>query len=307
MENYYEILGIEENSTQEQIKKQYRKLSKEFHPDVNPSGAEKFKKIAEAYETLSDEQKRKQYDFKRKNPFGGGGHPFDDILSSFFGGQNPFEQRRQPQAPSKVIKIKITPIESFLGSEKNIKFTRNTGCQTCKGSGGDQQRCGGCNGVGFKIKTFGTGFMVQQVQVACETCGGRGHTLIHRCMLCGGSGVETKQEEVRVKLPVGIDNGQFLKLQGYGDFNSGVMGDLVLQIEVEPTDGFEKMDNDLIYTLFLNLDGLKDGSYNIPHPHGNLNVKAPKVFDTSVPLRLKGKGYNGGDMYVKMHVKFERD
>ena len=106
---------------------------------------------------------------------------------------------------------------------------------------------------------------------------------------------------------MGIDNGQYMKLENYGDFVNGVYGDLVIQVEVEPKDGYEKMNNDLIYNLFLNLDEAKSDSFRIPHPSGDLNTQAPKIFDSSKPLRLKGKGYNGGDMYVKLNVKFERN
>jgi molecular chaperone DnaJ len=313
MKNYYEILGIEENASQDEIKKRYRQLSKEFHPDINPDGAERFKEIAEAYEHLGDEQKRQQYNNQKNNPFAGAGGGFEDLFSQMFGGGNPFGgggnpfQQRRPAAPSKIVKLKITPVESFLGVEKNINYIKETHCGNCNGSGGDQQVCNGCGGAGSKIKTFGTGFMVQQVRVGCETCGGKGYTLIHRCVLCGGKGTKSTPQEVKIKLPVGADDGQYLKLQGYGDFSNGVYGDIVVQIEIEPRDGFEKMNNDLIYNLFLNLDEIKNSTYRIPHPNGDLNTQAPKTFDTSKPLRLKGKGYNGGDMYVKINVRFERN
>lgn len=304
MKNYYEILEIEENAGQDEIKKQYRKLSKEYHPDVNPSGTDKFKEIAEAYEYLGDPQKRQQYDTQRKNPMGGSS--FEDIFSQMFGGQNPFQQRRPTAAP-KIIKLKVSPIESYLGSEKTITYIKNNHCQTCNGSGGDQKQCNGCNGVGYKVKQFGTGYMVQQVRTTCDSCGGKGYTLVHRCYGCDGKGIKTTTQEVNIKLPIGIDNGQYMKLEGYGDFINGVYGDLVVQVEVEPKDGFEKIDNDLIYNFYLSLDDLNLETYKIPHPDGDLNTKAPKIFDTSKPLRLRGKGYNStGDMYVKLHVKFER-
>lgn len=305
MKNYYNILGIEESSTSEDIKKQYRKLSKEFHPDVNPDGEEKFKDIAEAFEVLSDTNKRAQYDKQRKNPYGG--TQFEDIFSQMFGGQNPFQQRRQPTAPAKIVKVNISPIESYLGSEKKITYFKESQCQGCNGSGGEQQKCGGCGGSGYIVKQFGTGFMVQQIRTACDICSGRGYTLIHKCYFCSGSGKKSETQEINIKLPVGIDNGQYMKLENYGDFVNGVYGDLVIQVEVEPKDGYEKMNNDLIYNLFLNLDEAKSDSFRIPHPSGDLNTQAPKIFDSSKPLRLKGKGYNGGDMYVKLNVKFERN
>jgi len=310
MKNYYEILGIEENSTQEQIKKQYRVLSKQYHPDVNPEGGERFKEIAEAYEVLSNPQKRSNYDAQKNNPMGG--EDFGDIFSRVFGGMNPFggdffQQRRQPGAPPKIVKLEISPIESFLGADKKIFYFKENQCQGCLGGGGEQQHCKTCGGSGSVIKTYGTGFMVQQIRTACGSCGGRGFTLINKCYQCQGKGTKTTSQEIQVKLPVGIDSGQFIKLQSYGDFNNGVYGDLVIQIEVTPQDDFEKINNDLVYTLYLDQYSIMMDNFKIPHPNGELNLKAPKKFDTSVPLRLKGKGYNGGDMFVKLHVRFEKN
>jgi molecular chaperone DnaJ len=304
MKDYYKILGVEENASDEDIKKEYRKLSRKYHPDVNPEGEEKFKEIAEAYEHLGTPQKRAEYNNKKNNPFQGGN--FDNIFNSFFN-QNPFGQRQQRKsAPDKVIKVQITPIESYLGSEKNIIYLKNNPCNTCKGSGGERQTCASCNGAGQKVKTFGTGFMVQQILSPCETCGGRGFTLVHRCFYCDGRGVKSESNEIKINLPQGVDDGQFLKLENLGDFNNGQFGDLVIQIQMTPNE-FEKLNNDLIYNLSLDYDSLCNESYVVPHPDGELKVSAPKIFDTSKPLRIRGKGFGGGDFYIKLHVKFERE
>jgi molecular chaperone DnaJ len=305
MKDYYKILEVEEKATDEDIKKSYRSLSKKYHPDVNPDGSEKFKEIAEAYEVLGDKTKRVQYDNSKNNPYNG--TQFENIFSQMFAGNNPnFRQHRRKSAPDKIIKVQITPIESYLGQEKTIQYFKDNHCNICNGSGGEQQGCNTCGGSGFQIKTFGTGFMVQQVRTACQTCGGRGYTLIHKCYSCEGRGVKSATHEIRIKIPVGIDNGQYVKLGDLGDFRNGEYGDLVIQIELISNDGFEKIDNDLIYNLFLNLDEIQKDKYVVPHPDGDLSVNAPKVFDTSKPLRLRGKGYNGGEMYVKLNVKFER-
>lgn len=304
MKDYYKILEVEENVSEDELKKSYRNLSKKYHPDVNPDGAEKFKEINEAYETLSDSTKRQNYDYKRKNPQQGGS--FEDILSSMFGGNNPFAGQARKSVPDKVIRLQITPIESFIGSEKEIQYMRNVGCNSCKGTGGSQSVCSGCGGQGFHIKSFGTGFMVQQIRTICPTCHGQGRVITERCYLCGGKGTSQVVNNLRIKLPHGIDTGQFLKLQNLGDFKNEEIGDLILQIEVVSKDGYEKIKNDLVYSLFLDLDKITDDKYIIPHPHGDLSVEAPKIFDTSKPLRLRGKGYNGGDMYVKLHVRFQR-
>ena len=311
MNNYYETLGVSKDASQDEIKKAYRKLSKQYHPDVNPEGAEKFKEIATAYDNIGDENKRAQYDNKLNNPFanmgGGNGMSYEDLINQMFGNQsqNPFSSR-QKTAPDKIIKVQITPIESYHGVEKTIRYMKDNHCDVCNGNGGEQQNCSTCGGAGFQIKTYGTGYMVQQIRTACQSCGGKGYTLVHRCYSCDGRGVKPNTHEVKVKLPVGVDNGQYLKLASLGDFRNGQYGDLIVQMEMVNKDGFEKINNDLIYNLFLNLNEIQEDKFFIPHPDGELTIGALPVFDSSKPLRLKGKGYPGGDMYVKLNVKFNR-
>jgi molecular chaperone DnaJ len=303
MKDYYKILEVEENASDDDIKKSYRSLSKKYHPDVNPEGAEKFKEIAEAYDFLSDKTKRAQYNSSKNNPYSN--TPFQDIFNSMFtGGQQ--QSRMRKSAPDKIIKLQITPIESYKGVEKTLYYVRDIGCNICGGNGGDQQLCTTCNGSGYQVKSFGTGFMMQQIRTACQSCGGKGYTLAHRCYSCDGRGTKPNSNEVRINIPIGIDSGQFLKLQNLGDYRNGEFGDLVVQVEVINKDGYEKFNNDLIYNLTLNLEEIQQDRFLIPHPDGDLNMAAPKIFDTAKPLRLKGKGFNGGDMYVKLNVRFER-
>ena len=148
--------------------------------------------------------------------------------------------------------------------------------------------------------------MVQQIRTTCSSCGGKGQVIINKCHHCSGKGTKTQSQEIRINIPHAADDGQFLKLQNLGDFSNGEYGDLVIQIEMVSKDGYEKINNDLIYNQYLNLDEVQQDKFNIPHPDGDLIMSSPKLFDSSRPLRLKGKGYNGGDMYVKLHVKFER-
>ena len=222
-----------------------------------------------------------------------------------FGGGG-FQQPKRKNAPDKIVKVQISPIESYKGEEKIIQYMKDTHCNVCSGSGGEQQVCTSCNGQGFFIKSFGTAFMSQQVRSACPTCGGRGYTLVHRCYGCDGRGTKQNAADLRIMIPKGVDSGQYLKVERAGDFKNGEYGDLVIQIELVPKDGFEKFNNDLIYNLFFNLEDLKKDKYNIPHPDGELRIDSPKIFDSSKPLRLRGKGYNGGDMYLKLNVKFEK-
>lgn len=306
MKDYYKILEVEEKMSEEEIKKSYRTLSKRYHPDVNPDGTEKFKEIAEAYEVLGNKDKRAQYDATKNNPYGG--TQFEDIFSQMFGGGVPpgFRQQRRKAAPDKVIKVQITPLESFKGNEKTIQYMKDNHCAVCSGSGGEQQKCNTCAGSGFQIKTFGTGFMTQQIRTACQTCGGNGYTLVHRCYNCDGRGIKSSLNDIKIQLPIGVDNGEYIKVQDAGDFRNGEYGDLIIQVELIGKDGYEKIGNDLIYNLCLNLEEIQQDKYTIPHPDGELNMVSPKIFDTSKPLRLKGKGYKGGDMYVKLQAKFER-
>jgi molecular chaperone DnaJ len=302
MKDYYKILEVEEKATDEEIKKSYRNLSKKYHPDLNPDGSEKFKEINEAYEILGNKEKRGEYDNKKNNPFADS--PFE-IFNSMFGGSG-FPPQRRKNVPDKIIKVEISPIESYNGIQKTISYFKDIKCHVCDGSGGDQQQCHTCKGMGFQIRSFGTGFMVQQIRTACPTCGGRGYTLIHKCYYCDGRGVKQSTNEVTINIPRGSDSGQFFKVQNAGDFRNSETGDLIIQIELIPKDGYEKINNDLIYNLDLNYQELQNDKYTIPHPDGELIITAPKLFDSSKPLRLRGKGFPNGDMYVKLNVKFER-
>ena len=305
MKDYYKILEVEEKASADEIKKSYRTLSKKYHPDVNPDGIEKFKGIAEAYEVLSNPEKKAKYDSSKSNPFQG--TAYEDMFSQMFNNVgSPFKQQRRKNAPDKIVKVIITPVESYLGVEKDIHYIKENHCNICSGTGGEQQQCTTCKGQGFEVKTYGTGFMTQQIRTNCNTCGGKGYTLVHKCYNCGGNGTKSVANSIKIKLPVGIDSGQYLKLENAGDFKYGDYGDLVIQIEVMSKDGFEKLNNDLIYNLYLNLEEVQKDKFLIPHPNGDLSMDSPRLFDTSRPLRLKGKGYNGGDMYVKLNVKFEK-
>ena len=305
MKDYYKILEVEEKASVDEIKKSYRTLSKKYHPDVNPEGAEQFKGIAEAYDVLSNPDKKAKYDSSKSNPFQG--TAYEDMFSQMFNNVgSPFRQQRRKNAPDKIVKLVITPVESYLGTEKDIHYIKENHCDICNGTGGEQQQCTTCKGQGFEVKTYGTGFMSQQIRTNCNTCGGKGYTLVHKCYNCGGNGTKSVANSIKIKLPIGIDSGQYLKLENAGDFKHGDYGDLVIQIEVISKDGFEKLNNDLIYNLFLNLEEVQKDKFIVPHPNGDLSMGSPRLFDTSRPLRLKGKGYNGGDMYVKLNVKFEK-
>ncbi|MDB0072812.1 DnaJ domain-containing protein [bacterium] len=302
MNNFYNTLGVNENATKEEIKKAYRKLAVEHHPDKG--GDENvFKGINEAYGTLSDDNKRAQYNNRHNNPFGGGGghDPFGDFFSRFN------QRRKKPTAPETIVSVDVGAVESYLGSEKVITYNRKNQCGTCSGSGGDKIRCGVCNGDGFRTIKVGSGLFTQVVRQACHACNGEGHTFKSRCGSCNGSATNTKTETIKIKVPVGIDNGQFLRLQGKGDYFKGLYGNLVIKVNLRPENGFEKNGDNLIYDAVFSKNDLSKSTYSVPHPTGELLVTMPKIFDTLKPLRVKSKGYNGGDLYVNLVVRFERN
>lgn len=308
-ENFYTILGVEENATQDDIKKAYREKSKLHHPDKGGS-EETFKKINEAYSTLSDDQKRAQYN-NRKNGsfFGFDNNNMSDIFDQMFnfGGRN---NQRPSGVPDKIVELEITPIESFLGSDKTIQFVRKEKCNNCQGKGGDRVTCKGCNGQGFFAKTVNNGFFQQVFRSVCNFCNGNGYTLTNKCSICSGSATQNISENLTIKIPHGIDEGQFLKVHGKGDFSNGSYGNLLLKIKMVNDTDFEKINNDLIYNINFTLKDLEKEDFVIPHPDGEINIKFPTEFDTSKPLRVKGKGYKlqpFGDLYIKMNVKYRRD
>jgi len=308
MDNLYQILGVNENATQDEIKKSYRKLALEHHPDKGGS-EEEFKKISTAYDVLGNEQKRKDYDNQKNNPFGnfgngGGFNPFED----FFGG-NPFFQQRKRTAPDKIINLNVGVIDSYLSSDVRVNYTRNVECNTCNGKGGTKKTCDHCRGEGYFTIKNGTGLFVQVIRQICGSCKGDGFTYLNTCSTCNGQTSTPSMESINIKLPHGVDDGQFFKLQGKGDYVKGVYGDLVIKVVMSPQNNFEKLNNDLVYNIYFDLNDLTKNDFIVPHPDGNMSIKFPEEFDTSKPLRVKQKGFklNGlGDLFIKMNVKFTR-
>ena len=197
MKDYYKILGVNKKSTKDEIKKSYRKLSKKYHPDVNPDGDEKFKEISEAYDVLSDDNKKSQYD--NPNPFNGrGGNGFNPF--SEFMGQFRSQQQRRRKGPDKKINMVITPIDSFNGVSKDITYQINYTCKPCAGSGGKKNVCQTCEGSGNIRRKVGSGFFTQVMDTPCHECQGNGQIMIDPCFECGGSGIKQKIENEKNKV-----------------------------------------------------------------------------------------------------------
>lgn len=305
MEDFYQILGVNENATQDEIKKAYRKLAIEHHPDKG-GNEETFKKISVAFDTIGDENKRSQYDNQRRNPFasmGGGGGGFNPFEEMF----NQMNSQRKRAVPDKVIEVSVGVLESFKGSDKTINYVRDSKCGGCNGNGGERVTCNACGGQGYTLQRMGTGLFVQVMRQTCGGCNGNGFSYKSTCGTCHGYTTTKTNESVSVKLPHGVDDGQFLRVQGKGDFKDGMYGNLVIKIKITPENNFEKSLDDLIYNAYFDLDSLKQDNVKVPHPLGEISIKLPQEFDTSKPLRVKSKGYNGkGDLYIKLFVKFKR-
>ena len=305
MKDYYQILGVSRDASQDEIKKAYRKLSKQYHPDVNPDGADKFKEIGEAYGVLSDEDKKQQYD--NPNPFGGGGGSMEDFFN-MFNQQSQQQQRRRPQAPDKIINININPVESYIGVEKELSYQIRTSCETCNGNGGDREVCGTCQGHGRVSQKFGSGMFAQVVESDCPQCRGEGYRIINPCHTCGGQKTKPSFTNVRVNIPKNVDSGDFLRLQGKGDFYPGRgIGDLILKVSMVKGEGFEKVNNDLVYHHKVNVnDFISMEKIEVPHPDSKISIPLPQVLDTEKPLRVRGKGFNiqnvKGDLFIKLSV-----
>jgi molecular chaperone DnaJ len=306
LENYYNVLGVSENATQEEIKKAFRQKSKEHHPDRG-GNEEEFKKINEAYSAIGDEQKRAEYDNQRNNPFGAGGNPFGgdpfDIFANMFGGG-----RQQRRAPDRVVDLKIGAVDSFLGKKIDVSFKRKKNCDPCGGQGGERDNCTVCGGSGHVTQRVGNAFFQNIVQTACGSCNGRGYHFKNVCNVCHGEGRQDENMLVSINVPVGLSDGQMIKAGGMGDFSNGMFGDIIFKVEIVNQDGFEKSGGDLIYTKFMSIDELNNDTIDVPHPHGTIKINLPEIVDTSIPLKVRGKGYQNerGDMYVKLQVKHKR-
>ncbi len=314
MKDYYGILGVNKDASPDEIKKAYRKLSKQFHPDVNPEGADRFKEIAEAYDTIGTESKRQEYDNKKNNPFGGmfngsGGGGMDDLFSMFNGGFNPFQQRRRQRAPDKVLNVHVTPSESMLGSNKKINYHKKEQCSVCSGNGGKREQCMTCQGRGVVQQQFNFGGQIHLQTHDCPSCKGQGSVLIETCFTCNGNGHKPTFASIDIDIPRSLDNGDFLRVPNAGDYQNSVgVGDLVIQIRLNPDENFEKIGADLYANIRVSPeDFITENSFKIPHPEGELMIKVPvDTLTTEKPLRIKGKGYyineGRGDLIVKIHV-----
>ncbi len=321
--DYYEVLGVSKGASQDEIKKAYRKLSKQYHPDINKeaNAEDKFKEISEAYEVLSDEQKRAQYDqFGHAGPnqgfggfSGGDGFGFEDIFSSFFGGGG--TRRRDPNAPSKGNDLQYAMTidfeEAVFGKEKEIEIPKEETCDTCHGTGAKKgthpETCSHCKGSGQVTITQDTPFGRIQTKRTCNYCEGTGKLIKEKCSTCHGKGTVNKRKKIKITIPAGVDDGQQLRVTGQGEpgVNGGPAGDLYVVFRVKPDPRFERDGDDIYFELPLTFAQAALGDeLEIPTVQGKVKLKIPAGTQSGTQFRLKGKGvknvhgYGMGDQHV---------
>jgi molecular chaperone DnaJ len=329
--DYYEVLGVDKQASDAEIKKAYRRLAKKYHPDVNKDDKEaeaKFKEASEAYEVLSDPQKRSQYDQfghagMDPNGFGGfGGFDFGgvgDIFESFFGGGFG-RTTRSRTGPQKGSDIKHTTEISFkqaaFGVEKDISINRAEVCSTCEGTGAKEgtspSTCTYCNGSG-QIQYQQSTILGQFVNIkTCDVCHGEGKVITDPCTTCKGRGRVRKNIKIKLKVPAGIDDGQTISLRGEGEpgLRGGPPGDLYVNIRVKPHPLFQRQGNDVICDIPITfVQAALGAELEVPTIDGNVKYQVPEGTQTDTVFRLRGKGIpylrgsGRGDQYVKVIVE----
>lgn len=341
--DYYEVLEVEKSATVEIIKKAYRKKAIQYHPDKNPGDKEaedKFKEAAEAYDVLSNPDKRARYDqfghaglggaAGNGGPFGGfsGGMSMDDIFSMFgdiFGGRgggfggfdfggNQQQQRRYRGADQRV-KVKLNLKEIAEGAEKKFKLKKYVQCSHCHGTGAEgesgAETCPTCKGSGTVIRNQQTILGTMQTRSACSTCGGEGKIIKNKCKQCAGEGIVYGEEILDIKIPAGVAEGMQLSMGGKGNAgkHNGVPGDLLIQIEEEQHPELVRDQNDLIYNLLLSFPtAALGGTVEVPTIDSKVKVKIEQGTQPGKVLRLRGKGlpsihgYGTGDLLVNISI-----
>jgi len=336
--DYYEVLGVSKGAAQEEIKKSYRKIAIKFHPDKNPddpTAEDKFKEAAEAYEVLSDEQKRRRYDqFGHQGMNGGfgggGGMNMEDIFSQFGdifggGGGSPFESffggarsgggRRVRKGSNLRIKLKLNLEEIANGVEKKIKVKRYVACNACGGNGAkngtDMQTCGSCQGSGQVRQVVNT-MLGQMVSTAtCPTCHGEGRIVTNNCNVCHGTGREQQEEVISINVPAGVMDGMQLSMGGKGNVpeRGGVPGDLLIQIEEEPHPTLKRDGNNVIFDQYISfMDAALGAEIEVPAITGKVKVSIKPGTQSGEIFKLRGKGikdingYGKGDQLIHINV-----
>ena len=339
--DYYKVLGVDKNASEEDIKKAFRKLAHQYHPDKKGGDEAKFKEINEAYQVLADKEKRSQYDqygqtFEQAQA-GGGAHGFDgfrdfsgfangfggqggaefdfgDIFSDFFGG-NGGRAKRQKRGQDIEVDVRIDFVDMITGIEKTIEINKGSNCKTCSGTGADpssgMKTCSTCNGRGQVEQVRNTILGAIRTASTCPECKGEGQIPEKRCSECHGEGITKQTEKIKVKIPAGINDKGAIRITGKGEtVKSGQPGDLYIVVHVNKSTKFIRDDHDIRTKKYINLtQGILGDKVEIEIPTGELKLKIPEGTQSGKEFRLKGKGvphirgFSRGDLIVEVVVR----
>ena len=337
--DYYEVLGVDKNASPEELKKAYRKLALQYHPDRNPGNKEaeeKFKEAAEAYEVLSNPEKKARYDrfghagMSGAGGYGGQGMSMDDIFSQFgdlfadfglgsffsggFGGGSRSGGTVRQRGGNIRVKVKLNLQEIEKGVKKKIKVNKYVTCDHCHGSGsenGETETCPRCGGRGQVIQTVNSFFGQMQTTSTCPNCGGTGKIIKNKCSHCNGEGIVKGEEVIEIDIPAGVGEGMQLTVRGKGGAgpHNGINGDLIVLIEEEKHPELERDGSNLIYNLFISVtDAILGTEAEVPTVSGKVRVKITPGTQSGKILRLRGTGlpnvnsYGTGDLLVNVNV-----
>lgn len=335
--DYYEVLGVSKSATKEEIKKAYRKQALKYHPDKNPGdkkAEESFKEAAEAYEVLSNDDKKARYDRfghagmgSSSNGFGGAGMTMEDIFSSFgdifgdaFGGFGAFGGSRRGgkrvnKGSNLRVKVNLTLQEIANGTEKKIKVKKYVACSQCGGTGAADSSsfstCSTCRGSGHVTRLTNTLLGQMQTTSTCSACNGEGKTITKKCASCYGEGIIQKEEIIKINIPAGVGRGMQITVNGKGNAarRGGMNGDLLVVIDEIEHPELIREGNDLIYNLFISIpDAILGAQVEMPTVDNNVKIKIEPGTQPGKILRLRGKGlpdvngYGKGDLLVNVNV-----
>lgn len=336
--DYYDVLGVDKSASDAEIKSAFRKLAKKYHPDLNkePDAAEKFKEVQEAYEVLSDEQKRKTYDQFGSAAFdnNAGGNPYgnyggfntsgfgfedinlDDILSNMFGSGFGFGSNKRKNRPQKgddiLYRMNISFKEAVFGCKKDITLDLTEECSECSGKGGfNPKTCSTCGGTGRVRRNQSSLFGAFVSETTCPDCSGTGEIFERRCTDCRGKGHVTNRKTITVTIPEGVDTGSRVRIKGKGEagINGGENGDIFVEFIVKEDELFERDDHDIYMTLPINIaEATLGAEKEVPTLDGTIILTIPSLSQTNDKLRVKGRGvpYQGstkrGDLYIVLEV-----
>ena len=339
--DYYEVLGVSKDASDDEIRRAYLKLAKQYHPDLNksPDAPKKFQEVTEAYEVLKDPKKRQAYDqfgFAGVDPNaaaqGGAGFnasdfagfgDFDDIFSQFFGGGRSGGSRRASgpvKGNDQVMKIRISFMDAIKGTKVEIPITYDETCAHCNGTGAEPgagvETCPYCHGTGTVVTQQRSIFGVVQQRTVCSHCNGTGKIVKDKCHECGGSGYSHVKSKIQVNIPAGIDDGEQIRIPGKGlhGYNGGPSGDLYIVVNVSPDASFRREGKDIHVTIKISvLDLILGTTITVPTVYGSSDVEIKAGTPTDAVLRLKGQGIkartsydNDGDEYIHLNVEMPK-